>query len=120
MAKRRKQPKHTFISRFGDLLAVRDGGLFCHYCRIPLKRLKLSKPHKVAFYASIGYGVATIDHVIPLCKGGSRSSDNMVLACSVCNERKGESSYTSFMRMLEYEQYLKTQNRQNQLFAQRG
>ena len=31
----------------------------------------------------------TFDHVVPRCKGGRTSWDNVVTACGVCNSRKG-------------------------------
>lgn len=30
-----------------------------------------------------------IEHVVPLCAGGSSDLDNLVLACEPCNRRKG-------------------------------
>lgn len=44
----------------------------CYYCGH-----KLSRKNK------------TIDHVIPLSKGGSDKTRNKVLACRTCNEEKG-------------------------------
>ncbi len=32
---------------------------------------------------------ATLDHVIPLQKGGSNLKDNLVIACGKCNETRG-------------------------------
>ncbi|MBD1833177.1 HNH endonuclease [Cyanobacteria bacterium FACHB-472] len=32
----------------------------------------------------------TIDHVIPLSKGGKHTWDNVVIACEKCNQRKGD------------------------------
>ena len=31
----------------------------------------------------------TIDHVIPRCKGGGDTWENLVVACSSCNTKKG-------------------------------
>jgi hypothetical protein len=45
----------------------------CHYCRKPTKRL-------------------TMDHVIPLSKGGHHVASNIVPACRSCNSRKGNRS----------------------------
>jgi 5-methylcytosine-specific restriction endonuclease McrA len=32
----------------------------------------------------------TIDHVIPRCKGGDDSWENLTVACSSCNTKKGD------------------------------
>ncbi len=37
---------------------------------------------------------ATIDHVIPSSKGGSNDETNLVLACSDCNNEKGDELWT--------------------------
>lgn len=52
-------------------LANRDGAL-CHYCgtRRKLRRL-------------------TVDHVVPLTRGGTNARANKVLACRPCNAAKG-------------------------------
>ena len=31
----------------------------------------------------------TIDHVVPVCRGGAHTLDNIVVACRACNESKG-------------------------------
>lgn len=45
---------------------------FCHWCKLPL----------IA-------ETATVDHVIPLSRGGLNNSNNRVLACSPCNQARG-------------------------------
>ncbi|MCB0340908.1 MAG: HNH endonuclease [Bdellovibrionales bacterium] len=45
----------------------------CQYCRIRMNEKKL-----------------TLDHVIPLSKGGAHSWENVVAACSPCNNKKGD------------------------------
>lgn len=54
------------------LLAERDGGWGCVYCD-----------------ASLTEANSTIDHVLPLSRGGLNRLDNMVLACHTCNSAKG-------------------------------
>lgn len=45
----------------------------CQYCRVKFTEKKL-----------------TIDHVVPLSKGGRHEWTNVVTACSSCNNRKGD------------------------------
>lgn len=40
----------------------------------------------------------TIDHVIPLSKGGSNNETNLMTLCSPCNRAKGNEIYTQFIR----------------------
>lgn len=51
---------------------IRRDGEECCYCGV-----------------SLTPGTRTIDHVIPRSLGGSNKIDNLVLACSPCNEEKG-------------------------------
>ena len=53
-------------------LLKRDGNQ-CRYCSIVLT-----------------IETATVDHVIPLSKGGKDSLDNLVLACKPCNNDKAD------------------------------
>lgn len=62
-----------WVQRRRDRLYEVGGGR-CHYCECELSREAM-----------------TIDHVIPLAKGGPNSQDNMVIACRACNEAKGDS-----------------------------
>lgn len=39
----------------------------------------------------------TIDHKLPLVKGGDNDLLNLVLACYSCNHKKGENSYDFFL-----------------------
>jgi len=49
-------------------------GAFCHWCKKPLTR-----------------ATATLDHVIPLSRGGLNNDNNYVLACEPCNSERGNS-----------------------------
>ncbi len=51
-------------------LMLKEQNFTCKYCEKPL----------------IEYH---IDHVIPLCKGGDNSKENLVIACPKCNLSKG-------------------------------
>jgi 5-methylcytosine-specific restriction endonuclease McrA len=98
----RKQKTH--IDKWGNYLSRRDGGMKCHYCHIPLQRAWIGNPEANAELKRQGFGLATVDHVVPVSKGGSNEPWNMVLACHDCNEAKGDSSYRSFLRMLRLRQ----------------
>ena len=41
----------------------------------------------------------TIDHFIPLSRGGSNTRDNMVACCFGCNNKKGTKTYEEFMKL---------------------
>lgn len=66
--KRRAEGKHTIA----DIRAqyARQKGR-CYYCNCALGK----KYH--------------VDHVVPLCRGGRNSPDNLVVACQRCNHSKG-------------------------------
>ena len=62
---------------------IRDHGC-CHYCAIELRITD-----------------ATIDHVLPVARGGQTTLDNTVLACVECNHAKGtrtKEEFTAYWR----------------------
>lgn len=67
------------------------------YISLPLSRTAREKPTKAAIYRRDNNTCQycgstrnlTIDHVIPRCKGGGDQWENVALACSACNTRKG-------------------------------
>lgn len=42
----------------------------------------------------------TIDHLIPLCKGGGNTLDNMVICCIECNQSKGDKLLKNFKPLM--------------------
>lgn len=50
----------------------------CAYCKC-----------KVVLSASYRPDMATLDHIIPLCRGGEHTYSNIVTACIMCNSTKG-------------------------------
>lgn len=57
----------------------------------------------------------TIDHVVPLSKGGGNTLDNLVIACFECNKKKGDRLPKDFknliLKPIKYEDvYVRTNN----------
>ena len=68
-----------------------------NYVRVPLSRIVSCKPSRSMIYKRDNNTCQycgstrklTIDHVIPRCRGGGDSWENLVVACSTCNTKKG-------------------------------
>ena len=69
-----------------------------NYVRIPISKIMMHKPSREMIYKRDEYtcqycgaiSKLTIDHVIPKSKGGRDSWENLVVACSSCNTKKGD------------------------------
>lgn len=69
-----------------------------NYVKLPMSKIVSHKPSKGMIYKrdenKCQYCGSTrhltIDHVIPKSKGGSENWDNLVVACSSCNTKKGD------------------------------
>lgn len=59
-------------------IVLKDAGYTCHYCG------KFD-------------GDLTIDHLIPLSRGGTNERSNLVAACSACNSEKGQLKHTEVL-----------------------
>ncbi|MCF8145564.1 MAG: HNH endonuclease [Deltaproteobacteria bacterium] len=57
----------------------------CYYCR-----------------RRVGRETLTMDHVVPLARGGRSSKGNIVAACKECNNKK------NYLLPVEWEEYLKS------------
>lgn len=44
----------------------------------------------------VPYGEFTVDHIVPLAKGGKNDLDNLQCACKSCNQLKGSMDYETF------------------------
>ena len=71
---------------FNDVFA-RDQGR-CVYCGIPARRPGRGVKRAPA--------LAPLDHVVPRSLGGPLSRDNIVLACSACNNERGTMDARTF------------------------
>lgn len=52
-------------------------------------RMWKKSPHCFWCGAVVTFEESTVDHRIPLSRGGSNRSDNLVLACKTCNHARG-------------------------------
>jgi 5-methylcytosine-specific restriction endonuclease McrA len=66
------------------------------YVRVPYKRIILSRKnilrrdgHRCQFCARTDVPL-TVDHVVPISRGGEDTWENLVCACVECNNRKGD------------------------------
>ena len=67
------------------------------YVKIPLSKIMSHRPSKTMIYKrdsnSCQYCGSTrnltIDHIIPKCRGGEDTWENLVVACRSCNTKKG-------------------------------
>lgn len=64
---------HVAAKRAMRRVALRDCGQRCVYCAMPLD-----------------HHTATLDHVVPLARGGEHDPGNLVVACAPCNRLKGD------------------------------
>lgn len=66
-------------------VVLRDGTA-CRYCGTPTLLTYKGHPQR-----------RTLDHIIPQAYGGKDELDNLVLACSSCNSKKGASVARSLL-----------------------
>lgn len=55
-------------------------------------------------YCKVGFFVEqlTVEHVIPLCLGGTNDESNIALACAPCNHQKGQEAWKQKHNNMEY------------------
>lgn len=93
----------SITRRHARTIAARDGWR-CHYCGIPLDP-DIRTTH--SFKRIGGRSIATmptwpvVDHKVPRCDGGTDLIDNLLLACSNCNNMKGRKSYERYMAEID-------------------
>ena len=55
--------------------------------------------------SKIGFGEVTIDHKIPLSRGGPDCPDNMICSCYGCNSFKGNRTIEEFRKIVQGANY---------------
>ena len=67
-----------------------------HYRKVPYKKIMLTRKNVISRdghrcqYCGVTKGSMTVDHVVPKTAGGADTWENLVCACSRCNNRKGD------------------------------
>jgi 5-methylcytosine-specific restriction endonuclease McrA len=93
----------AFSRMFLGEILKKDGDLCCKYCKksgLIIEEEGMRVPEKIK---------ATIDHVIPVSKGGAQfKPENLVVACGKCNVQKGDKTAEEFELILK-----KRQEKQN-------
>lgn len=67
---------------------IERDGPGCHYCK---GRVRVGRDH--AENMRLGDKLATKDHIVPKSMGGPGVTENFVLACKGCNEKRGDNLY---------------------------
>lgn len=75
--KKNKWVRSHISQRKRDAVFKRDG-FTCHYCNEFAKDL-------------------TLDHIVPVSKGGNNAFDNLITACRKCNAMKADKPITQFL-----------------------
>lgn len=78
-----KRQSKTKPSRLAADQVLREYGDKCHICKKPID-LELARTSRMGL---------TVDHVIPLSKGGTDEIDNLRPAHWICNNRKSDKLY---------------------------
>lgn len=92
-----KEPHDDWIRSVNFEIQVPRVLRLLHYDRVPKQRVRLNRRNLFARDGNrcqyCGEAFATselsIDHVVPSCRGGETTWDNVVCACVRCNVRKG-------------------------------
>lgn len=83
----------------------------CFYCGKSLEDMTNDKSY-------------TIDHKIPITKGGSNDEENLVISCRSCNSRKGTKTHNQYIKLIElyktdrHKRYVEEGKYFNELFNQ--
>lgn len=81
----RAKAKGVHVQPVNRLLVYKRDKYTCYLCGCKVVRSKDYRPDQ-----------ATLDHVIPLDKGGPHTYDNVKTCCHKCNSEKGTASYVSY------------------------
>lgn len=80
----------------GHKIARLNRGFYCYYCLAELIPPGIQEADALAM-AARGARRGTVDHLVPLARGGNYDDANMVLACLECNVEKGTMTLGEFL-----------------------
>lgn len=85
--------------RRGRLLKRR--GIAARHQKRAIKRATMRDCSRRCVYCAthLEHACATLDHVLPVSRGGSQSPGNLVIACHSCNQLKGDLLPLEFFAM---------------------
>ena len=90
-----KMRKISFSRNFLKRKLKKDGKLICSYCKKPNLRIEFEE-HRNKVPRNI---LATIDHIIPISKGGGVFDEaNVCVCCATCNSKKGNMGVEEFLK----------------------
>lgn len=104
-----RHPDGTLISpktihRIEVYIYSKRGKIICRPTAKAAKRFKLKWLNYYGYhcaYCTVDCSdKPTIDHIVPLCRGGGNTLNNLVIACYSCNQEKGNKLVTEFRPLI--------------------
>jgi 5-methylcytosine-specific restriction endonuclease McrA len=86
VARRAVQDAHANLMRILRRVLLKRDGPTCHYCNVEtiVGAQNISRE-------------CTVDHVVPVSRGGKDELENLVISCRSCNSRKGAKMRNSLL-----------------------
>jgi 5-methylcytosine-specific restriction protein A len=88
-----KRPTNVYRT-WAWILSQRDGGYNCHYCGANLIPPPTGKDYVQGAPDAVP---GSVDHLIPLSRGGYHAKHNLVLACVRCNQDKRDKTAAEYL-----------------------
>lgn len=102
------EPSDRLVRSVRSVIGLPSVVRIIRYIRRPRQEVRLTKQnvlrrdHYTCQYCGASGGVMTADHIVPKSQGGEDSWDNLVCACTACNNAKGDRSLRQVrMRLLK-------------------
>lgn len=91
-------------SRLRQNIAAEQGNK-CHYCG---ERMIKGRPDTARKKGMSRLNrIATLEHITPTCNGGQKIRSNLVVACHLCNNLRGQMDYDKFRAIMKSPYFLK-------------